>query len=677
MRTVYPIVSRQRSYWSSTAATAALGLTMLAPASSVHAQTPPLGTVATFAVLAGSTIANVGPTVLSGTATDPGNLGLSPGNAVGGFPPGLLTGPGATIHISDAIAVQAQIDLTNAYNFLASRPTTANLTGQNLGGLTLTPGVYSFATAAQLTGSLTLNGLGNPNSVFIFNVGSALTTASASAVDLVNGAQGGNVFWRVGSSATLGATTSFVGDILANTSITLNTGARITCGAAWASTGAVTLDTNTIALCDLIAAAAGGGNGGGGGGGGVVLGPTGVPLIASLLPTQANDGQRAVANAIDTFVATGGALPAGFLGLFNLSPTNLANALTQLEGETGTGFAQAGVQAMNSFLSLVTNPYADRGFAPEGPPPRPALYYKTAVYKAKNQIVADPRRWNIWAAGYGGQSNLNGYAAAGSHDLTARAYGFATGLDYRLTPFSVVGFALGGGGTNFGLANGLGGGHSDMFQAAVYGLTRVNAAYVSAAIAYGWHQASTDRIVSVAGLDQLTADFSANNIGGRIEGGYRFALPGVLDLTGFGLTPYAAVQMQAFHTPFYTETAVSGSSIFALNYDAHNTTVIRTELGAWFDRPLALDDGAVLSLRSRAAWAHDEWSGLQYSLGFQSLPGSSWTATGAPPARDLLLASAVAEVSFKNGISLAGKFDTESSPHSQTYTGTARLRYSW
>jgi uncharacterized protein with beta-barrel porin domain len=659
MRTIHSSAWRQRSFWCSTAATAALGLTMLAPASSVHAQAPPLGTVATFGVLAGTTVTNTGPTVINGTAANPGNVGVSPGAAVVGFPPGILAGPGATFHVADAIALQAQVDLTNAYNTLAARPATANLTGQNLGGLTLTPGVYSFNNAAQLTGALTLNGLGNPNAVFIFNIGSALTTSSASVVNLINGAQGASVFWRVGSSATLGTTSSFAGDILANTSITLNTGARITCGAAWARTGAVTLDTNTIALCDLIAAA---------GGGGPVL-------LASLLPAGANTNQLAVATAIDTFVARGGVLPIGFLNLFNLSPADLANALTQIQGETGTGFAQAGVQAMNSFLSLVTNPFADnRGFASDRPSPPP--YYKAPAYKAINQ-ADDPRRWSVWAAGYGGESNLNGNAAAGSHDLTARSYGIASGLDYRVTPYTVVGFALGGGGTNFGLANGLGSGRSDMFQAAIYGLTRVNAAYVSAAIAYGWHQASTDRIVTVAGVDHLTADFSANNIGGRIEGGYRFALPGVLGLTGFGLTPYAALQMQAIRTPSYSESAISGSSVFALSYDAHTTTVIRTELGSWFDRPFAMNDGAILSLRSRAAWAHDDWSNLNYTAGFLSLPGSSWTVTGAPPARDLLLASGVAEINFRNGFSLAGEFDTELSPHTQTYSGTARLRYRW
>jgi uncharacterized protein with beta-barrel porin domain len=648
---------------------------MLAPASSVFAQAPSLGAAGSFAVLAGTTVTNTGPTVILGTAAHPGNVGVSPGSAVVGFPPGILTGPGATFDVGNAIAIQAQIDLTTAYNNLAARPSTANLTGQNLGGLTLTPGVYSFSSAAQLTGALTLNGLGNPNALFIFNIASTLTTSSASVVSLINGAQGGNVFWRVGSSATLGTTSSFTGDILANTSITLNTGATITCGAALASNGAVTLDTNTISLCDLIAAA---GGGGGGGGGGIILGPTGVPLFAALLLATANDSQRAVANAIDGFVANGGTLPLPFLTLLNLSPVDLGNALTQLQGETGTGVALAGIQAMNSFLSLVTNPYLDnRGFVPVAPPPVPGMYYKAGFYKAPNRVVADPRRWSIWAAGYGGQSNWNGSASAGSHDLSARAYGFATGLDYRVTPDTAVGFALGGGGTNYGLSGGLGGGRSDMFQAAVYSLTRINSAYVSAAIAYGWYNETTDRTVTVAGFDHLTAGFAANNVAGRVEGGYRFAIPGLLDLPGFGLTPYAAAQMQAFYTPSYNETAISGSPIFALNYDAHTTTVIRTELGTWFDRQFKVYDDAILSLRGRAAWAHDEWSGLSFTPTFLALPGSSWTETGAPPPRDLLLASAVAEVSFRNGISVAGKFDAELSEHSQTYIGSARVRYSW
>src|ERR1700687_2807624 len=401
---------------------AALGLTIVAPISSSHAQAPALGTVASFAVLGASTVTNTGSSILSGTAANPGNLGVSPGSAITGFPPGILTGPGASIHANDAVAIQAQIDLTTAYNNLAGRPTTVNLTGQNLGGLTLVPGVYNFSSSAQLTGTLRLNGLGNPNSIFVFNIGSTLTTASASAISLMNGAQGGNVFWRVGSSATLGTTTSFAGDILAQTSITLNTGANILCGAAWAHTGAVTLDTNTITLCNLIGRAGGGGGGGGGGVG--VLGPTGVPLIASLLPPSASTNQRSVANAIDTSVSNGGTLPLGFLNLFNLSPADLGNSLTQLSGESGSGIAEAGIQSMNSFLSLVTNPYANnRGFTPENPLPRPALIYKAPVYKAPAVAVADPRRWSIWAAAYGGGHNTTGNTLAGRDDTSGLAHG--------------------------------------------------------------------------------------------------------------------------------------------------------------------------------------------------------------------------------------------------------------
>jgi uncharacterized protein with beta-barrel porin domain len=652
---------------------AALGLMVVASSSACHAQTPALGTVASFAVLGASTVTNTGASILSGTAANPGNLGVSPGSAITGFPPGTLTGPGASIHVSDALAIQAQTDLLTAYNNLSGRPTTVNLTGQNLGGLTLVPGVYNFSSSAQLTGVLNLNGLGNPNSIFVFNIGSTLTTASASAVSLINGAQGGNVFWKVGSSATLGTTTSFAGDILAQTSITLNTGAKIICGAAWAHTGAVTLDTNTITLCDLL-----GGGGGGGSGGGGVLGPTGVPLIASLLLPSASTNQQSVAHAIDTFVSNGGTIPLAFLNLYNLSPAELGNTLTQLSGESGSGIAQAGIQSMNSFLSLVTNPYArNRGFTPDSPLPPSPLIYKAPVYKAPAAAVVDPRRWTIWAAAYGGESNTTGNALTGSHDRSARAYGFATGLDYLFTPYTVVGFALAGGSTNYGLSDGLGSGRSDIFQAAVYSLTRIDAAYVSAALAYGWHGVSTDRMLTVAGIDHLTADFSANNIGGRIEGGYRFAIPGVFDLSGFGFTPYAAFQMQAFRTPSYSEIAASGSSIFALNYSAHTTTVTRTELGAWFDRSIGLNDSAILSLRTRAAWAHDDWSDTRMTAAFQSLPGSSFTVIGATPVRDSLLASAVAEISFRNGISLAGKFDSELAQRSQTYVGTARLRYTW
>jgi hypothetical protein len=217
------------------------GLTaLLFFASSSWAQTAPsLGTAGNFSVLGGSTVTNTGPTVVNG------DLGVSPGAAVIGFPPGIVNG---TIHAADAVALQAQTDTTTAYNNLAGQPCTVDLTGQDLGGLTLTPGVYCFATSAQLTGTLTLNGLGNAGAVFIFKTGSTLTTASGSRVIAVNGAGSCNVFWQIGSSATLGTATQFAGNILALTSITLTTAASNS-GRNLARNGAVTLDSNAVAGC--------------------------------------------------------------------------------------------------------------------------------------------------------------------------------------------------------------------------------------------------------------------------------------------------------------------------------------------------------------------------------------------------------------------------------------------
>ena len=203
------------------------------------AQTAPtLGTAKQFAVLGASTVTNTGPTTVAG------DLGVSPGNAVTGFPPGLVTG---TIHAVGAVPAQARLDAITAYNSLASQPCTANLTGTDLGGLTLLPGVYCFDTSAQLTGTLTLNGLGSTNPVFIFKIGSTLTTASNSAV-IVTGGSPCDVFFQVGSSATLGTTTRFLGNIFALASITLTTGVTVT-GGTYALNGAVTMDSNAVTAC--------------------------------------------------------------------------------------------------------------------------------------------------------------------------------------------------------------------------------------------------------------------------------------------------------------------------------------------------------------------------------------------------------------------------------------------
>jgi Ice-binding-like len=206
---------------------------------------PRLLSAGNFTVMAASAITNTGPTSITG------NLAISPNKAssVTGFPPGVVTGAKDE---DNAVAIKAHTDLVTTYNDAAKATPFKNMSGVNLGGKTLTPGVYHFSSSAQLTGTLTLNGEGRSGSLFIFQIGSTLTTATRSRVVLIGGANSCNVFWQVTSSATLGTATSFQGNLIALTSITMVTGATIGVGGgrnggrALARNGALTLDSNII-----------------------------------------------------------------------------------------------------------------------------------------------------------------------------------------------------------------------------------------------------------------------------------------------------------------------------------------------------------------------------------------------------------------------------------------------
>jgi hypothetical protein len=226
--------------WLAVVPVAAAGAIALVIASQpALAETAPvgLGTAASFAVLAGTTVTNTGPSSISG------DLGVSPGTAVTGFPPGTVSN--GTIHSADGVAAGAQSDLTTAYNDAAGRSPTASVPAFIGAGQSLAPGVYKASSSLDVGGSLTLDADGDPNAVFIFQAPSTLVTDSASSVILTNGAQACNVFWQVGSSATLGTDSAFTGSILALTSISVETGDTIA-GRALARNGAVTLDDDTI-----------------------------------------------------------------------------------------------------------------------------------------------------------------------------------------------------------------------------------------------------------------------------------------------------------------------------------------------------------------------------------------------------------------------------------------------
>ena len=394
-----------------------------------------------------------------------------------------------------------------------------------------------------------------------------------------------------------------------------------------------------------------------------------------------NQNQRNVAGALNNFFNSGGALPPNFVSILGLTGGSLANTLTQLDGEAATGAERVAFQLTNEFLALMLDPFVNGrgnggggaggptlGFAPDQQnnlPPDLALAYASIFNKAPPQNFE--QRWSAWGSAFGGANSTNGNPAVGSNTTTASTYGFAGGMDYHFTPDTVAGFALAGAGANWGLANALGGGHSDALQAGAYGISRFGPAYVAGAVSFSNHWFSTGR--GALG-DQLNASFTGQSYGARLEGGYRYAAAPT-----FAVTPYGAVQFQDFHTPAYSETDVTGGG-FGLSYAAMNATEVRTELGSRFDAPTVLY-GKPLVLYGRVAWAHDFVSNPVLGAAFQTLPGAAFTVFGAPIPHDSALTTAGAQLYLTPRWTLIAKFDGEFAQGSQTYSGSGTLRYAW
>jgi outer membrane autotransporter protein len=277
------------------------------------------------------------------------------------------------------------------------------------------------------------------------------------------------------------------------------------------------------------------------------------------------------------------------------------------------------------------------------------------------------RRWSVWGAGYGGTQSTDGNAVDGTANTSSRVYGGAAGFDYRLTPQTLVGFALGGAGTNYSLANGLGSGSSELFQAGIYGRHDFGAAYLAGSLAYGWQDVTTDRNVF---FNRYRANFDTDAFTGRLETGYRFALG------ASGLTPYGAGQFTTIWLPDYAEQVVAGTNLFALSYQSKDVTASRAELGLRGDTSFAMQE-AIVTLRGRAAWAHAFNTDRSVSTFFQTLPASTFVVNGAAPARDAALVSASVESRWLNGFSVAASFEGEFSHVTESYASKGIVRYQW
>jgi uncharacterized protein with beta-barrel porin domain len=443
---------------------------------------------------------------------------------------------------------------------------------------------------------------GAPNSIGTLNVSGNLVLASAATYLVQVNAGGGSDKTAVSGAATLGGTlqvTAAAGNYSFNQSYVILTAGNISGTFSDAELNGFSSSFRPMleySGTDMT----------------LVLAPN---AISPFLPGSANANQRNVAAVIDKVLLAGEGTP--FLPLFDMTnnPPQLLNTLSQLSGETAVGVQDAAYAMMGAFLKLMLSPTASgRDPAATGPGlafaseptdgvPATALGYaaraEMPVKAAAMPLKASPmqqidKRWGVWGAGFGGAQRVDGDTGVGSNATDTRFAGGAAGLGYYVAPGTVVGVAVAGGGTSWSLANAMGSGRSDVFQAGAYGSTRFGPAYLSAAFGYGWHQASTDRMVALGGANRLEADFHPQVLAGRVEAGYR------LGLASFGVTPYAAGQVQSIRVPGYSEWATTGSSAFALSYAAETVTDTRSELGAWIDRRMPVNGGS-LAVRARAA----------------------------------------------------------------------------
>lgn len=358
-----------------------------------------------------------------------------------------------------------------------------------------------------------------------------------------------------------------------------------------------------------------------------------------------------------------------------------ARGLSQASGEIATAAAQGAFDAQNQFLNIMTDPFVAGAQTPL-PHASPALSYAADAPRRRGDardafasLEPPPasgfeQRWRVFGAAYGGSMHISGNSVVGSHDARSQVYGGTGGATYALSPSTNVGFALNGGGTAFGLADGLGSGRSDLFQAGAFAQQAIaSSGYLNTALSYGWHDVTTNRTAPITG-ERLRANYRAGVLAGRIEAGWR------IDTPLAGVIPYAAAQAVSYRMPSYFEQGDGSPASFALGYTARNILATRSEFGLRFDRSTAVNE-ALLTFRGRAAWAHYFDTARNVAATFQSLPGTGFVVNGARIASDAALVTAGAELAWSNGLSLASSFEGEFSSNVSSFIGRGTLRYAW
>lgn len=643
------------------------------------------GGAGTKALILSGTNTYTGPTVIGTDST----LQLGNGGASGAIGAGAVNNNGALV-----------FNRSNAFNFANLISGTGELRQEGTGITTLSNvNTYTGATTVN-AGMLSVNGSIASSSLTTVNAGGTLGGNGTVGNTTINGGtlSPGNSIGTltIAGNLVLTAASTYMVEVSPMSSDFTHVTGMATLGgatvAAQFAAGSYVEKRYTILTAD-------------GGVNGTFSGPVNTNLPLNFKSALAHDGNNAYLDLALDYTPSG-PMPPDYGNGLNINQHDVAKTLTNFfntnngiplafgaldprglslaSGEIATTASQAAFDAQSQFLNTLTDPLAGGyrnaarpapssssvlGYASTAGEGRPQDVFGALVTKASPMVPAFEARWRTFGTAYGGSTQIGGNAMLGSHDATSRVYGAMGGVSYALNPDAQVGFAFGGGGTTFGLSDGMGSGRSDMFQAGVFAHQGFgDSGYISSAFAYGWHDVHTNRTVSTG--EQLSGAYKAGVISGRLEAGWR------IDSRFAGVTPYAATQAISYRMPSYLEQGNGAADSFALGYAGRDVTATRSELGLRLDRTTVMGD-ALLTWRGRAAWAHNFDTARNATATFLTLPGSGFLVNGAAMAPDAALVSAGAEISWRNGFALAASFEGEFSNNVTSYTGKGSLRYAW